>query len=134
MSKILIVTRQLGIIFTPKTCVVGITKQDIFNIDKRYADDPTYSHVRLLVGGGDNAHNNKTKSNNKKFKTNHTRKRRYINHNHNHIHKRKKNKHKNKYISVIPSYQSKSQCNKNKYKSKITHRNVTFKRRRYNNN
>jgi hypothetical protein len=132
MSKILIVTRQLGIIFTPKTCVVGITKQDIFNIDKRYADDPTYSRVRLLVGGGDNAHNNKTKSNNKKFKTNHTRKRRYINHNHNHIHKRKKSK--NKYISVIPSYQSKSQCNKNKYKSKITQRNVTFKRRRYNNN
>lgn len=134
MSKILVVTRQLGIIFTPKTCVVGITKQDIFNIDKRYTDDPTYSYVRLLVGGGDNAHNNKTKSNNKKFKTNHTRKRRYINHNHNHIHKRKKNKHKHKYISVIPSYQSKSQCNKNKYKSKITQRNVTFKRRRYNNN
>ena len=134
MSKILVVTRQLGIIFTPKTCVVGITKQDIFNIDKRYADDPTYSRVRLLVGGGDNAHNNKTKSNNKKFKTNHTRKRLYINHNHNHIHKRKKNKHKHKYISVIPSYQSKSQCNKNKYKSKITQRNVTFKRRRYNNN
>jgi hypothetical protein len=134
MSKILIVTRQLGIIFTPKTCVVGITKQDIFNIDKRYTDDPTYSPVRLLVGGGDNTCNNKTKSNNKKFKTNHTRKRRYSNGIHKRIHKRKKNKNKAKHITIVTSYQSKSQCNKNKYKSKITQRNVTFKRKRYNNN
>ena len=132
MSKILIVTRALGIIFTPKTCVVGITKQDIFNIDKRYTDDPIYSQVRLLVGGGDNTHNNKIKSNNKKFKTNHTRKRWYSNHIH--IHKRKKNKNKAKHIIIVTSYKSKSQCNKNKYKSKITQRNVTFKRKRYNNN
>lgn len=132
MSKILIVTRALGIIFTPKTCVVGITKQDIFNIDKRYTDDPIYGQVRLLVGGGDNTHNNKTKSNNKKFKTNHTRKRRYSNDIH--IHKRKKNKNKAKQITIVTSYKSKSQCNKNKYKSKITKKNVTFKRRRYNNN
>ena len=130
MSKILVVTRELGINFTPKTCVVGISRQNIFNTDKRYTDDPTYSDVRSLVGGGDNTHNNKTKSNNKKFKTNHTRKRRYSNH----IHKRKKNKNKAKHIAIVTSYKSKSQCNKNKYKSKITQRNVTFKRRRYNSN
>lgn len=132
MSKILVVTRELGINFTPKTCVVGISRQNIFNTNKRYTDDLTYSDVRSLVGGGDNTHNNKTKSNNKKFKTNHTRKRLYSNHIH--IHKRKKNKNKAKHITIVTSYKSKSQCNKNKYKSKITQRNVTFKRRRYNNN
>ena len=130
MSKILVVTIELGIIFTPKTCVSGITRQDIFNIDKRYTDDPIYSNVHLYVGGGgDNKRNNKTKSNHKIFKTNHTRKRQYSNS----IHKRKKNKNKLKYTNIYTTSQSKSQCNNNKYKSKTSQRNVTFKRRRYNN-
>ena len=128
MSKILVVTKELGIIFDPKTCVSGITREEVFITDKRYADDPIYSHVHLLVGGGDSRRNNKTKSNKTKLKTNsHTRKNKYKSNN-----KRKKNKNKPKHITVFTSYQSKSRCNKNKYKSKITQKNVTFKRRRYN--
>uniref|UniRef100_A0A6C0EWW2 Uncharacterized protein n=1 Tax=viral metagenome TaxID=1070528 RepID=A0A6C0EWW2_9ZZZZ len=128
MSKILVITKEIGIIFNPKTCVSGITRQNVFNTDKRYTDDPTYSHVRLLVGGGDNTRNNKTKSNHKISKTNHTRKNKYKNNN-----KCKKNKNKAKHNTIVTFYQSKSQCNKNKYKSKIIQRNVTFKRRRNNN-
>ena len=132
MSKILVVTKELGIIFDPKTCVSGISREEVFIIDKKYADDPIYSHVHLLVGGGDSRRNNKTKSNKTKLKTNsHTRKNKYKSNNKSN-NKRKKNKNKPKHITVFTSYQSKSQCNKNKNKSKITQRNVTFKRRRYN--
>ena len=127
MSKILVVTKEIGIIFDPKTCVSGISREEVFIIDKKYADDPIYSHVHLLVGGGDSRRNNKTKSNKPKLKTNsHTRKNKYKSNN-----KHKKNKNKSKHITVFTSYQSKSQCNKNKYKSKKTQRNVTFKRRRF---
>ena len=128
MSKILIVTKELGIIFNPKTCVSGITREQVFITDKRYADDPIYSKVHLFIGGGNSMRNNKTKSNKTKLKTNsHTRKNKNKCNN-----KRKKNKNKSKHITVFTSYQSKSQCNKNKYKSKMTQKNVTFKRRRYN--
>jgi hypothetical protein len=61
---------------------------------------------------------------------NHTRKRQYSNS----INKRKKNKNKHKYKNINPPSQSRSHHNRRKSNSKLNHKNVTFKRRRYNNN
>jgi hypothetical protein len=128
MDKIYQVTLQIGIIFEPKTCVTG-TRQEVYDIDRKYTDDPTYSRVRLLVGGGDNTRTNKTKSNNKISKTNnHTRKNKYKRNN-----KNKKHKSSPKYRKINPSSRSGSQSNRKKSKSKITHKSVTFRRRMYNN-
>jgi hypothetical protein len=129
MDKIYQVTLQIGIVFEPKTCVTG-TRQEVYDIDRKYTDDPTYSRVRLFVGGGDNTRTTKTKSNNKISKTNnHTRKNKYKRNN-----KHTKHKSSPKYRKVNPSSRSGSQSNKKKSKSKLPHKNVTFKRRRYNNN
>ena len=130
MDKIYQVTQQIGIVFEPKTCVTG-TRQEVYDIDRKYTDDPTYIRVRLLVGGGDNTRTNKTKSNNKISKTNnHTRKNKYKRNNKN---KNKKHKSSPKYRKINPSSRSGSQSNRKKSKSKLPHKNVTFKRRRYNN-
>jgi hypothetical protein len=59
---------------------------------------------------------------------NHTRKNKYKRNN-----KRIKHKSSPKYRKVNPSSRSGSQSNKKKSKSKLHHKNVTFKRRRYNN-
>ena len=59
---------------------------------------------------------------------NHTRKNKYKRNN-----KNKKQKSSPKYRKVNPSSRSGSQSNRKKSKSKLPHKNVTFKRRRYNN-
>ena len=59
---------------------------------------------------------------------NHTRKNKYKRNN-----KNKKHKSSPKYRKVNPSSRSGSQSNRKKSKSKLPHKNVTFKRRRYNN-
>jgi hypothetical protein len=61
---------------------------------------------------------------------NHTRKNKYKRNN-----KIKNKKHKSspKYRKINPSSRSGSQSNRKKSKSKLPHKNVTFKRRRYNN-
>jgi hypothetical protein len=61
---------------------------------------------------------------------NHTRKNKYKRNN---KIKNKKQKSSPKYRKVNPSSRSGSQSNKKKSKSKLPHKNVTFKRRRYNN-
>ena len=58
-------------------------------------------------------------------RTNHTRKNKYKRNN-----KNKKHKSSPKYRKVVPSSRSGSQSNRKKSKSKLTHKNVTFKRRR----
>jgi hypothetical protein len=58
-------------------------------------------------------------------RTNHTRKNKYKRNN-----KNKKHKSSPKYRKVVPSSRSGSQSNRKKYKSKLPHKNVTFKRRR----
>ena len=60
---------------------------------------------------------------------NHTRKNKYKRNN-----KHTKHKSSPKYRKVNPSSRSGSQSNRKKSKSKLPHKNVTFKRRRYNNN
>ena len=113
------------IAFNPKTCITGITRQDVYNIDRTYNDNDRYRHLRISVGGS-NKKNNKTKSNNKISKTNnHTRKNKYKRNN-----KNKKHKSSPKYRKVVPSSRSGSQSNRKKSKSKLPHKNVTFKRRR----
>ena len=58
-------------------------------------------------------------------RTNHTRKNKYKRNN-----KNKKHKSSPKYRKVVPSSRSGSQSNRKKSKSKLPHKNVTFKRRR----
>ena len=60
---------------------------------------------------------------------NHTRKNKYKRNNKN---KNKKHKSSPKYRKVVPSSRSGSQSNRNKSKSKLPQKNVTFKRRMYN--
>jgi hypothetical protein len=71
-----------------------------------------------------NKHKHKYKHN-KLSRTNHTRKNKYKRNN-----KNKKHKSSPKYRKVIPSSRSGSQSNRKKSKSKLPHKNVTFKRRR----
>ena len=63
--------------------------------------------------------------NSPKKTNNHTRKNKYKRNN-----KNKKHKSSPKYRKVVPSSRSGSQSNRKKSKSKLTHKNVTFKRRR----
>ena len=73
-----------------------------------------------------NKHKHKYKHN-KLSRTNHTRKNKYKRNN---KHKNKKHKSSPKYRKVVPSSRSGSQSNRKKSKSKLPHKNVTFKRRR----
>ena len=119
-----------AIIFNPKTCITGITRQDVYNIDRTYNDNDIYRPLRISVGGS-NKKNNKTKSNNKISKpNNHTCKNKYKRNNKN---KNKKHKSSPKYKKRIPSSRSGSQSNRKKSKSKLPQKNVTFKRRRFKN-
>jgi hypothetical protein len=129
MENIHVAARDKGIEFNPKTCITGITRQDVFNIDKKYTDDPTYGKIYNQIGGGNNKNNNKTKSTNKISKSNnHTRKKKNSRPN-----KHKKYTSSYKYRKINPSSRSGSQSNRKKSKSKLSHKNVTFKRRRNNN-
>ena len=114
--------------FNPKTCVSGITRQEVFNFDSFYNRDP-YAGLPISVGGS----NKKTKTNNKLSKTN--------NHTRRNKNKRKKNsksktktkfktKSSPKHRKAIPSSRSGSQSNRKKSKPKKSQKNVTFKRRR----
>ena len=139
MSKIHEVTFARGIVTIPKTCVSGITRQEVYNIARKYNDilgtgvsvNP-YHSMHNQIGGGynnNNSHkkNNKTKSTNKISKTNnHTRR------NKNKHKKNAKTKYNTKYKKVIPSSYPESRSNRKKHKSNLSRKNVTFKRRRYN--
>jgi hypothetical protein len=114
--------------FNPKTCVSGITRQEVFNFDTFYNRDP-YAGLPISVGGS----NKKTKTNSKLSKpNNHTRR------NKNNRKKNSKTKTKTKtkaksctkYKKVIPYSRSGSQSNRKKSKPKKSQKNVTFKRRR----
>lgn len=121
MDKIQEVIREVippEIVFNPRTCITGITRQDVYNIGRTYNDHYRYRDLRISVGGS-NKKNNKTKTNN------HTRKNKYKRNN-----KNKKHKSSPKYRKVVPSSRSGSQSNRKKSKSKLPHKNVTFKRRR----
>lgn len=130
MDKIYQVLVENGLVVNQKTCITGITRQGVFNIDTFYnrTGNP-YAGLRTSVGGS----NNKTKANNKSSKTN--------NHTRRNKNKRKKNsksktKTKSKTKSspknrkAIPSSRSGSQSNRKKSKPKKSQKNVTFKRRR----
>jgi hypothetical protein len=126
MDRIKEVLQGLQIQFNPKTCITGISRQDVFNYVDFY-NRPPYTNLRVSLGGS----NNKTKSNNNlSKKNNHTRRNK---------NKRKKNtknktkfkpKSSSKYKKVIPSSRYGSQSNRKKSKPKKSQKNVTFKRRR----
>jgi hypothetical protein len=135
MDKIhqVIKEKKLSIVFVPKTCVSGITREKVYNIDRNYTDSRVYEPLYDHQGGGNNTRTNKTKSNNKISKTNnHTRKNKYKRNNKN-KNKNKKHKSSPKYRKIVPSSRSGSQSNRKKSKSKLPQKNVTFKRRMYNN-
>ena len=113
--------------FIPITDVTGINRETVYNINRSYSENHLYGPLFYSVGGGNNK-NNKTKSNNKILKTNiHTRKNKYKRNN-----KHIKYKFSPKYRKVNPSSRSDSQSNRQKSKSKLSKKNVTFKRRRRN--
>jgi len=125
-----VIIKAGSIPFNHKTCITGITRQGVFNIDTFYnTTGNPYAGLRTSVGGS----NNKTKANNKTSKTN--------NHTRRNKNKRKKNsksktktkfktKSSPKHKKVIPSSRSGSQSNRKKSKPKKSQKNVTFKRRR----
>jgi len=130
MDKIYQVLVENELVVNQKTCITGITRQEVFNIDTFYnRTGNRYADLRTSVGGS----NNKTKANNKSSKTN--------NHTRRNKNKRKKNsksktktksktKSSPKHRKAIPSSRSGSQSNRKKSKPKKSQKNVTFKRRR----
>ena len=111
--------------FNPKTCVSGITRQEVFNFDTFYNRDP-YAGLPISVGGS----NKKTKTNNKLSKpNNHTRRNKNNRKKNSKTKTKTKAKSSPKYKKRIPSSRSGSQSNRKKSKPKKSQKNVTFKRR-----
>ena len=138
--------RALGVPINKETmkCICR-PKDDVLKIDIGFSQALKSYNLEGLytaMGGGNNLESNSGRKSvsslnkhkhkykhNKLSRNNHTRKNKYKRNNKN---KNKKHKSSTKYRKINPSSRSGSQSNKKKSKSKITHKSVTFKRRRYN--